>query len=285
MKVLLLFEMERIKSYFKLVRIQNNFITFISVLLGGFVGDVSSWLKLILAACSASFISAGGYALNDYFDLEIDRINRPQWVLPEGIISPERALLFSISLFASGFILSLFLKPISVVMSVVAIIFLSLYSARFKRELLIGNITVSLICALTFIYGGVFSYNPEISYIPALFAFLFHMGRELVKDMEDLDGDKVLKSETFPISYGIRNSQLLVIAIFLVLIILTIFPYKLNIFSIYYLILVLIMDLILFYIMLSLWNNPSRENLSSLSQILKFEMLLGLLAIFVGKLG
>ncbi|HEX9912111.1 MAG TPA: geranylgeranylglycerol-phosphate geranylgeranyltransferase [candidate division Zixibacteria bacterium] len=277
--------MERIKSYFKLIRIQNNFITFVSVLLGGFAGDVSSWLKLILAASSAFFISAGGYALNDYFDLEIDRINRPQRVLPEGIISPERALLCSISLFVSGFILSLFLKPLSVVMSVAAIIFLSLYSARFKRELLIGNITVSLICALTFIYGGVFSYNPEISYVPALFAFLFHMGRELVKDMEDLEGDKALKSETFPIAYGIKNSQLLVIAVFLILIILTVFPYKLNIFSIYYLILVLLMDLILFYIVLSLWNNPSRENLGALSRFLKFEMILGLLAIFAGKVG
>ena len=277
--------MERIKSYFSLVRIQNNFITFISVLLGGFVGDVSSWLKLILAAGSASLISAGGYALNDYFDLEIDRINRPERVLPEGVITPKKALLFSISLFASGLILSLFLKPLSVVMSVAAIIFLSLYSARFKRELLIGNVTVSLICTLTFIYGGVFSHNPEISYVPALFAFLFHMGRELIKDMEDMEGDKALKSETFPIAYGTRNSQLLIIAIFVILIILTIFPYKLNIFSIYYLILVLIMDLILFYVVLSLWNNPSRENLSSLSRLLKFEMVLGLLAIFAGKVG
>ncbi|MCJ7496816.1 MAG: geranylgeranylglycerol-phosphate geranylgeranyltransferase [candidate division Zixibacteria bacterium] len=276
--------MEKIKNYFRLVRIQNNLITVISVLLGGFVGDVSSWLKLILAAGSASFISAGGYALNDYFDLEIDRINRPERVLPEGIISPKKALLCSISLFASGFIFSLFLKPLSVVMLVAAIIFLSLYSARLKRELLIGNVTVSLICALTFIYGGVFSYNPEVSFIPAIFALLFHMGRELVKDMEDLEGDKALKSETFPIAYGTRNSQLLIIAIFVILIILTIFPYKLNIFSIYYLILVLIIDLILFYIMLSLWNNPSRENLSSLSRLLKFEMLLGLLAIFTGKL-
>ena len=71
-------------------------------------------------------------------------------------------------------------------------------------------------------------------------------------------------------------------AIFLVLIILTIFPYKLKIFSIYYLILVLMMDFVLFYIILSLWNNPSRENLGSLSRLLKFEMLLGLLAIFAG---
>jgi geranylgeranylglycerol-phosphate geranylgeranyltransferase len=275
--------MEKIKNYFRLARLQNNLITFISVLLGGFVGDVSSWLELILAAVSASFISAGGYALNDYFDLEIDRINRPDRVLPEGVIIPKKAFLFSISLFASGFILSLFLKPLSVVMSVAAIIFLSLYSVRFKRELLIGNVTVSLICALTFIYGGVFSHNPEISYIPALFAFLFHMGRELIKDMEDMEGDKALKSESFPIAYGTRNSQLLIIAIFAILIILTIFPYKLTIFSIYYLILVLIMDLILFYIILSLWNNPSKENLSSLSRLLKFDMVLGLLAIFGGK--
>jgi len=277
--------MIKIQSYLKLARIQNDFITFISVLLGGFIGEVYSWQKLILAAISAFFISAGGYSLNDYFDLEIDRINRPQRALPKGEISLRKALFFSFSLFTFGLILSFFLKAVSVAIAVVAIIFLILYSARFKRELLIGNLTVSLICALAFIYGGVFSYNPEISLIPAILAFLFHMGRELIKDMEDMVGDKVLRSETFPITYGIKISQFLVSAIFLVLIILTIFPYKLKIFSIYYLILVLITDFILFYIVLSLWNDPSKENLSSLSQLLKFDMLLGLLAIFTGRFG
>ena len=272
-----------IQPYFKLTRFQNNLITFISVLMGGFIGGVSSWGKLLLSALSAALISAGGYVLNDYFDLEIDKINRPLSVLPRGDLPPKKALIFSISLFLMGFILSFFLKPVSISIALVTIIFLFLYSAKFKREFLIGNVTVSIISALAFIYGGVFSKNPEISLIPAILAFLFHLGRELIKDMEDLEGDQALRSETFPIAYGIKNSQFLASTIFLVLIILTIFPYKLKIFSIYYLILVLMMDFVLFYIILSLWNNPSRENLGSLSRLLKFEMLLGLLAIFAGS--
>jgi len=273
----------RIKPYFKLTRFQNNLITFISVLMGGFIGGVSSWGKLLLSALSASLISAGGYVLNDYFDLEIDKINRPLRILPRGDLSPRKALTFSISLFLMGFILSFFLKPVSIGIALIAIIFLFLYSVRFKHEFLIGNVTVSIISALAFIYGGVFSKNPEISLIPAILAFLFHLGRELIKDMEDVEGDQALRSETFPIAYGIKNSQFLVSVIFLVLIILTIFPYKLKIFSIYYLVLVLMMDFVLFYIILSLWNNPSRGNLGSLSRLLKFEMLLGLLAIFAGS--
>jgi geranylgeranylglycerol-phosphate geranylgeranyltransferase len=276
-------KIQMFSSYFKLARIQNNLITFISVILGGFVGGVSTWSKLILAALSASLISAGGYALNDYFDAEIDKINRPNRVLPKEEVSLKKAFFFSISLFLSGFILSFFLNPISIALALFAIIFLSLYSAKFKRELLIGNVTVGLACALAFIYGGVLSHNPEISMIPAFLAFLFHMGRELLKDMEDLMGDKAFRAETFPIVYGIKFSQFLVTAIFIVLIILTIFPYKLKIFSIYYLVLVLIMDFVLFYIMLSLWNDPSKENLGSLSRLLKFNMFLGLLAIFAGS--
>lgn len=275
----------KIKPYFKLTRFQNNLITLISVLLGGFIGGVSSWRKLLLSALSASLISAGGYVLNDYFDLEIDKINRPLRILPRGELSPKKALIFSVSLFVMGFILSFFLKPVSIGIAIVAIIFLFLYSVKFKREFLIGNVTVSIISALAFIYGGVFSKNPEISLIPAILAFLFHLGRELVKDMEDVEGDQALRSETFPIAYGMKNSRFLVSAIFLVLIILTIFPYKLKIFSVYYLILVLMMDFVLFYIVLSLWNNPSRENLGSLSRLLKFEMFLGLLAIFAGSFG
>lgn len=278
-------KMQKFLSYLRLARIQNNLITFVSVILGGFVGGVSTWSKLILAAVSASLISAGGYVLNDYFDVEIDKINRPNRVLPKEDISLKKAFFFSISLFASGFILSFFLHPLSIALALFAIIFLSLYSAKFKREFLIGNVTVGLVCALAFIYGGVLSHNPEVSMIPAFLAFLFHMGRELIKDMEDVVGDKALKVETFPIAYGIRFSQFLVTAIFIVLIILTIFPYKLKIFSIYYLILVLIMDFVLFYIILSLWNDPSRENLGSLSRLLKFNMFLGLLAIFAGRFG
>jgi geranylgeranylglycerol-phosphate geranylgeranyltransferase len=273
----------RIKPYFKLTRFQNNLITFISVLMGGFIGGVSSWGKLLLSALSASLISAGGYVLNDYFDLEIDKINRPLRILPRGDLSPKKALIFSISLFVIGFILSLFLQLVSAGIVLIAIIFLFLYSTKFKREFLIGNVTVSIVSALAFIYGGVFSKNPEISLIPAILAFLFHLGRELIKDMEDVEGDQALRSETFPIAYGMRNSQFLASAIFLVLIILTIFPYKLKIFSIYYLILVLMMDFVLFYIVISMWNNPSKENLGSLSRLLKFEMLLGLLAIFAGS--
>ena len=273
----------RIKPYFKLTRFQNNLITFISVLMGGFIGGVSSWGKLLLSALSASLISAGGYVLNDYFDLEIDKINRPLRILPRGDLSPKKALIFSISLFVIGFILSLFLQLVSAGIALIAIIFLFLYSTKFKREFLIGNVTVSIVSALAFIYGGVFSKNPEISLIPAILAFLFHLGRELIKDMEDVEGDQALRSETFPIAYGMRNSQFLASAIFLVLIILTIFPYKLKIFSIYYLILVLMMDFVLFYIVISMWNNPSKENLGSLSRLLKFEMLLGLLAIFAGS--
>jgi geranylgeranylglycerol-phosphate geranylgeranyltransferase len=273
----------RIQPYFKLTRFQNNLITFISVLMGGFVGGVSSWGKLLLSGLSASLISAGGYVLNDYFDLEIDKINRPLRVLPKGDLFPKKAFFFSIFLFLMGFILSLFLQPVSVGIALIAIISLFLYSVKFKRESLIGNVTVSVISALAFVYGGFFSKDPEISLIPAILAFLFHLGRELVKDMEDIEGDRVLKSETFPIACGIKSSQFLASAIFLVLIVLTIFPYKLKIFSIYYLILVLMMDFVLFYIILSLWNNPSRENLGCLSRLLKFEMLLGLMAIFAGS--
>jgi geranylgeranylglycerol-phosphate geranylgeranyltransferase len=277
--------MQKFLSYLKLARIQNNLITFISVLLGGFMGGVSNWSKLLLAALSASLISAGGYVLNDYLDVEIDKINRPNRVLPKENISLRKAFIFSVFLFLSGFILSFFLKPLSLAMALFAIMFLSLYSAKFKRELLIGNVTVGLICALAFVYGGVFSNSPEVSLIPAFLAFLFHMGRELLKDMEDVAGDKALSSETFPITYGFKFTQFLISVIFAVLIILTVFPYKLGIFSIYYLILVLIMDFILFYIILSLWNDPSKENLGSLSRLLKFNMFLGLLAIFTGKFG
>ncbi len=283
MGILDLMKMPEFRTYLKISRCQNNLITFVSVLLGGFIGGVSSWTGLLLAGISASLISAGGYVLNDYFDLEIDKINRPERVLPRGELLSKTALIFSVTLFGAGLILSFLLAFTSAIIALAATFFLVLYDAKFKREFLIGNVTVGAVCALAFVYGGVFSRSPEISWIPAILAFLFHMGRELIKDMEDLKGDKAARSETFPIAYGMKNSQALASAIFVVLIIMTLFPYKLRILSIYYLILVLVMDLVLVYVVVSLWNNPSRQNLGALSRLLKFQMVLGLLAIFAGR--
>jgi len=272
-------------SYLKLTRPQNNLITAMSVLVGAAIsGDIESWGGVFFACLSAFFISAGGNSINDFFDLEIDRINKPYRPLPKGEISPFSALRFSISLFLLGIILSFWVKPLSILVALVACGLLIIYSPLLKKRFLWGNLTVSLVSALAFFYGGIATDDFRLSLIPAAFALLFHLGREILKDVEDLKGDSSSGASTLPITLGVDFSLIICTLVFLSLIVLTVFPYIFHIFSFLYLLLVILgVDMVLGYVIWSMWHNPSFSNLHRLSNLLKMDMLLGLVAIYVGK--
>lgn len=277
--------MNRLVEYLKLTRPQNNLIAALSVLVGALVaGGIEYWRGVAFAGGSAFFISAGGNCLNDFFDVEIDKINKPFRPLPRGEISKRSALWFSVLLFFAGFCVSLFIRPLSVVIAVIAVIFLIFYGYTLKRKLFWGNFTVSFVSALAFLYGGITTRDFKLSLIPAFFAFLFHMGREIIKDVQDLEGDLSLNVSSLPIRFGIRFSLTFTTSIFAFLIFLTSLPYFFDIFSLLYLIVIILgVDLVLFYVVWSMWKDPSTSNLGRLSTILKIDMLLGLAAIYVGK--
>ena len=278
--------MKKIVSFFKLARVHNGFITFLSVIIGAWATqETIFWGKLILAGISFLLITSAGNGINDYFDIEIDKINKPKRVLVQKEINPKTALLFSIILFLFGFILNLFLGLKAILLSLLAILLLVLYSYKLKKITLVGNITVSFLSFLAFVYGGIFTTDFTFSLIPAGFAFLFHLGREIIKDMEDQEGDKKFGVKSLPILFGNKPSILLLTLVFAILIIFTFFPYIYKIFSLYYfLVVILFVDTVLIFIIISLWKNSSKENLSKVSQILKIDMLFGLLAVFLGRL-
>ncbi len=277
--------MNKILTYLKLTRPQNNLIAALSVLVGALVsGEIEYWGAVAFACISAFFISGGGNCLNDFFDVEIDKINKPFRPLPKGEISRRSALWLSMSLFLVGLGASLFIKPLSLVIATVAIIFLIFYNHTLKRKLFWGNFAVSFVSALAFIYGGITTRDFKLSLIPAVFAFLFHLGREVIKDMEDLKGDSLLKVSSLPNRFGINFSLSFTTCIFSFLMVLTFFPYIFDIFSWFYLVLVILgVDLVLIYVIWSMWNDPSNFNLHRLSTILKIDMLLGLAAIYLGR--
>ena len=197
--------MRKAKIYFELTRPRNNLIAALAVLVGALVSyPVESVLKLTLACFSAGLISAGGYVINDYFDLDTDRVNKPQRPLPRGELSRKSALNFSLLLSGAGVALSVFIKSSSLAVASVSVFLLFLYSSKLKRELFVGNVVVSLICAFAFLYGGLVGSNFILSFIPAGFAFLFHLGREILKDAEDLKGDLLINAQTIPIVLGKR---------------------------------------------------------------------------------
>jgi geranylgeranylglycerol-phosphate geranylgeranyltransferase len=148
-----------------------------------------------------------------------------------------------------------------------------------------GNLTVSVVAALAFIYGGIATEDFRLSLIPAAFALLFHLGREIIKDIEDMKGDASAGAATLPLKLGVEFSVNICTLVFASLIVLTTLPYFFHIFSLLYLLVVALgVDMIIVYVIWSIRHDHSSFNLHRLSSILKIDMLVGLLAILLGKL-
>lgn len=263
----------------------NCLLAGVSILIGGIVtGSIGPVLNLVLAAVSGMLICAGGNSINDYFDIEIDKINKPLRPLASGMITPTHAFIFSLLLFISGFILSFFINVTCIIIAGITSVLLYLYSSKLKRTVLFGNAAVAFISGLAFVYGGVAVGNIGKALIVGIFALLYHFAREIVKDVEDKKGDSSAGIKTYPIIYGNRAALLLISFILILLIIVTIIPYFLDIFSIYYLIIVVVgVDLFLIYVIVSIWHDHGVKNLTRLEVMMKINMLIGLAAVYAGS--
>jgi len=156
-------------------------------------------------------ITGAGNAINDVYDVEIDQINRPTRPIPSGRITVRRSILTSLVLFLMGIVISLY---ISVEVGFLGCLVLALfnsgllveYARRLKRTALCGNLSVAYLTASTFLYGGAMvGYSAlENVLVLVLLAFLATLARELIKDVEDVRGDRALGASTLPIIAGKR---------------------------------------------------------------------------------
>jgi geranylgeranylglycerol-phosphate geranylgeranyltransferase len=278
--------MQMIKGFFKISRPLNCLITFLTVIVGGLIcsNDNHITVKLVLAGVIGFIVTAAGNSINDFYDVDVDKINRPDRPLPREILTKKNVLIFFAILILIALILSLLINIYAFILSFISIVLLFLYSYKLKRIPLIGNFIVSLLTALAFIFGGIAVGNVVGSFVPAGFAFLINLIREVIKDMEDADGDMLLGISTFPIRFGDKASKYLVIVITVILVLFTLILFVFHIYSIeFFLIVMIIVNPILVYIVKSIFEDSSKQNLGRLSSLLKLNMVIGLIAIYVGK--
>jgi 4-hydroxybenzoate polyprenyltransferase len=184
--------------------------------------------NLLLAA--SFLIAAGGYVINDYFDINIDSINRPEKQVVERVIKRRWAMVWHILFSLSGWVLSVLLSrqlgnPFPVIFNTAAIILLWFYSTDFKRRLLIGNVVISLLTSWVILVlyvseAGIALYpgkSAQTDYVTDIyksailfggFAFISSLIREAVKDLEDMEGDARYACRTMPIVWGIRSTKI-----------------------------------------------------------------------------
>ncbi|MDE0556622.1 MAG: geranylgeranylglycerol-phosphate geranylgeranyltransferase, partial [Candidatus Poribacteria bacterium] len=186
--------MKRVLAYVELARPLNGIIAFISAWLGGLFasqGITENLLdtRLLLVSTAALLLLSAGNAINDYCDYNIDRINRPQRPLPSGRIQRRHALIFAIVLIGIGIYLGTRINRNATGIAILVSAALVSYAFWLKRTVFVGNLVVSGLTGVTFISGGVAIDSVPGTLVPAIFAFLFTAAREIIKDLEDTEGD------------------------------------------------------------------------------------------------
>lgn len=313
---------EIIKPYLKLLRVGN--LAFLAILL--FVmekwvalpllqlaqfSEQMPWWVLTLIILATVFVAAGGYVINDYFDVKIDRINRPDDLVVTRHISREGAMrLFQVLTFV-GVLMALGVAwwARSWTLAMIFIVIPGLlwfYSASYKRQLLIGNIVVAFASALVplliaiinadylaHLYGEALAYTPIVGQLYvwlggfAIFAFLMTLVREMVKDIEDREGDCEMECRTIPIVWGVKTTKIIVTILLLAIAALIVyiawavlpFPHSWQSFSTRYVVFGLLVPIAC--VITLLWASTNQVEIRRTQLVLKFMMFMGVMYSFV----
>ncbi len=282
--------MRALLDYLKLIRAINCIIAAAAVLIGAyFTWTQAVYYAPVMSAIAAFLVCAAGNVVNDIVDIDIDLINQPQRVLPAGDISKSAATKLAIALTIVAVIVALAINWQVLTAVMLAIALLALYNFKAKKIPIFGNSIIALLGALTFITGGL-AVDESLTFalpgpvIPALFAFFFHLAREILKDVEDIEGDRRVGIKTFPQVVGESRAMLAVLVLFFIMVVLTFIPVLAGWFGRAYEILTIyIIDLPLLLLLIFIWGNPSRKMLRIGSLGLKAGMLLGIVALIVAR--
>ncbi|MCC7401703.1 MAG: geranylgeranylglycerol-phosphate geranylgeranyltransferase [Chitinophagaceae bacterium] len=302
--------MRWVAAFLKLVRLPNLFFIALTQFLFQFCiyqplfrdlipgGDMRQFILIVLASL---LIGAAGYIINDYFDLNIDEVNKPDRMVIGKIISRRWAIAWHFILSAAGLILTFLAFPFLekwylILINAFTIALLWFYSASFKRKLLIGNVVISLLTAwviLVLFYSKIplahafGSGNAtehkffRITFLYAGFAFISSLIREAVKDMEDREGDEKHGCRTMPIAWGANAVKIyvavLLAALIIILVIIQIYVLQFRWWwPVLYSVALIIIPLV--YILLKLFRANSAPEFHLLSNRIKLAMLTGVLS-------
>lgn len=313
---------EIIKPYLQLLRVGN--LTFVAILLYVMekwvatpllqleqFGELMPWWILTLLIISVVGIAAGGYVINDYFDVKIDRINRPDNLVVTRIISRDAAMNLFYGLTAvgviAGTVVAWWAHSWTLLFTYVVIPgLLWFYSASYKRMFLVGNLVVAFASAIVpllvaianadylhHLYQNALAYSPIVGELYvwtggfAAFAFLLTWVREIVKDIEDIEGDREMECRTLPIVWGdkvakiIATILLVAIATLIVYILFAVLPFSHEWKSLptRYVVFGLIVPILCSIVLL--WAANNRTEYHRVQTIIKFAMFMGMLFSYV----
>lgn len=225
---------------------------------GAFVAGVGgSAVPAVVAVVTTALAVAAGNAINDYFDRDIDAINRPDRPIPRGAVSPRGALGFSAALFGLAIGFAVLLPLVALAIAAVNLVALVTYTTVFKGTPGLGNALVSYLVGSTFLFGGAAVGSLEAPLVLGALAALSTFTREVIKDVEDLAGDREEGLRTLPVAIGARRSLWVGVATLAVAVGVSPLPYLLGTFGAAYLVLVAVADAVMLYAAYEAFADPA----------------------------
>lgn len=276
--------------YIEILRPGNALMGAISIILVAIIDKTIS-IPIILAMITVFFETAAGNVINDYFDYNIDLVNKPERPIPSGRISLENGKRYAYLLFLAGTICGFLISyltdnwiPFAIVL--IADVILYLYAYKLKTTPLIGNLAVGFMTGFGFVFGGFTINNPDIvttSIFLGFFAFVMTTAREIVKDIEDVEGDKKDGARTLPILIGKKTPAILATILIIVDCALCPLLYTYHIFGILYLAIIAIAVILFIYSAILILKSQDEATAHKSSKLLKIGMLIAFLSFALGS--
>ncbi|RKS02564.1 MULTISPECIES: geranylgeranylglycerol-phosphate geranylgeranyltransferase [unclassified Flavobacterium] len=298
-------------KYLKLIRYQNLLLlAFMQLIFRyGFLKHEAIYLFLSdfqysLLVLSTVLIAAAGYIINDVMDQETDNDNKPNQVIIGKSISEAMAYNIYFALNVTGVGIGFYLsntiqKPTFAGIFIIIVTLLYLYATTFKKMLLIGNIIVAFLLAISILIIGVYDLLPltfennqkemgiyfSLLLDYALFAFCINFIREIVKDMEDINGDYNQGMNTLPIALGVSRTAKVVFGLGFISILILLWYINTFLMSnaLYYAVIYALLFVVapMIFFVIKIWNAKAKKDFTLLSTVLKWVIFFGILSILV----
>jgi len=311
--------LQKVAAFFRLIRYPNLIFIALTQSLFYYIIEKRIFIEInnsflpqlstndfLLLLFSSIVIAAGGYIINDYFDMDIDNVNKPHKLVIGKIISRRWAMLFHMLLSLIGLFLTAVValhinNMLLLVFNFISVVLLLFYSTTFKKRLLIGNIIISLLTA--WVVGVLFVAEIKIADVQFMlknndlierlykytlmyagFAFVVSLVREVIKDLEDIIGDKKYGCTTMPIVWGVNVSKIYAATWVVVLmgVLLSLFFYTIiNSWSWLFSLMIIVLLIFLIVILVNIKKAKTSKDFGKISNQVKLLMLIGILSMML----
>ena len=248
-------------KYLQLFRLLNCILALVGLLVATFMAAgtsiIDNLFDLVVPCFVVFLFVAGGNSLNDYIDAEIDKVSHPERPIPSGRMERKTAKTLGLVLLLGSVVVSFFTFNVEcIAITVVAGALMVAYELYLKQRGFVGNLTIAVLTALVFLFGGAVVNKVEANLIVAVMVFFVSVGREIAKDIEDMGGDE--GRFTLPMKIGVKNAAIVSCILYIIGPVLSVLPIIWQTYNVLYY-LVILADLLFVVSAISVFSDAHKS--------------------------